>query len=68
MNVPPEVLSFVDAMREAGEFYDAGELATFYEKPWQWEPDYLAWLNHGEPMDDSCPGWDAWVDALAAFA
>lgn len=59
------MLMFARALAEADSF--AGKIENFLyflEKPWKWAWEFGVWDQKGRPLDDSEPGWQAFLEAV----
>jgi hypothetical protein len=54
-----ELVAFAHALDGNGEFADAEDAIYFFEKPWKWEAEHVAWGNAGRPADTY-----EWLDEL----
>lgn len=58
------LLEFLAALESAGEVRLTSEISSFFEKPYNYAREYVAWMDAGRPMDYSEDGWDEFLNKL----
>ncbi len=61
---PPDTYAtFCAVLVEVGVLADEEALLDFIRKPWKWAPEYVAWVDNGQPCDGDA-GWDRFADTI----